>query len=94
MHSYTHPNPEFIFVCPVSGCKYESDVGNFRVYKHIKAVHPDFAAETFRQLQPETALKVTQIELETESSLTNTQLPSEENPVMQSETVSVRNCSL
>ncbi|XP_055331436.1 uncharacterized protein LOC129583600 isoform X2 [Paramacrobiotus metropolitanus] len=41
LHSFTHPNPYFIYCCPVEGCNYSSEVGNFRVYKHMKADHSE-----------------------------------------------------
>lgn len=45
VHSFTHPNPLFVFCCPVDECQFSSAVGNFRVYYHLKAEHPDYCSQ-------------------------------------------------
>ena len=45
VHRLTHPNPLFVYCCPVGECQFQSTAGNFRVYYHLKAEHPDYCSQ-------------------------------------------------
>ena len=48
VHRLTHPNPLFVYCCPVGECQFQSTAGNFRVYYHLKAEHPDYCSQFTR----------------------------------------------